>query len=326
MSRRVQSAPAFFGVFLCAGAVVYGCSSTEEPFAPNTGTGQGGSTSATGTGGGYPYATGGYRPATNTYVVPGGGASSTGTKTGTVAGTSVGGATGVSTVVGTGGVGTTTTTGVTATGGVVATTTTAANPNTGKTVTFKAGKATGAMSGYAYVALGSLDKVTSPTCGAAEITNAIPCASGTTWAADTTLCVTGSIPALPASPVDADYKANWGLSIGINATDPATGGLNQAHSSIAFTFTGAPAGATLQAQVQVGASTYCYDGLVPASAAVTSGIAIPLTSFRTACYGTTGAALTAASVPNIDKIALQVTSAKTAITVTSLCISGITFQ
>jgi hypothetical protein len=61
---------------------------------------------------------------------------------------------------------------------------------------------------------------------------------------------------------------------------------------------------------------------------MTPGTAIPFTSFTTKCYDTPpdGVALTLADVPNIDSIAVQVSSGPTAITVTDLCITGITFS
>jgi hypothetical protein len=61
---------------------------------------------------------------------------------------------------------------------------------------------------------------------------------------------------------------------------------------------------------------------------MTSGTAIAFTSFNTKCYDTPpdGVALTAADVPNIDEIYVDVPSITTAITVTNLCITGIAFQ
>jgi hypothetical protein len=265
------------------------------------------------------YATGGYKPASS-YTYPQQGGSPATTVPATGVGGTTGAATTTSAVVAKGGTTSTTTAGTKATGGTVTATTTAAatNPNTGKTVTFKAGKAEGAMSGYAYVALGADDEVTSPDCDGTPITASDPCASGTKWEADDSLCITGSIPALPKEPVDADYKSNWGVSIGINATNPDTGTLNQAHTSITYTFTGKPT-TGLRAQVNVGSIEYCYDK-------VSSGTAIPFTSFNTKCWDDSGTALTAANVTKIDKVALQVNSGSTAVTVTSLCITGITFK
>ena len=67
------------------------------------------------------------------------------------------------------------------------------------------------------------------------------------------------------------------------------------------------------------ATSYCY--------ALTPGTAIPLTSFSTTCYtsASPGTAITATDIPNIDKVSVQVSSTTSLITVTNLCITGITF-
>jgi hypothetical protein len=59
---------------------------------------------------------------------------------------------------------------------------------------------------------------------------------------------------------------------------------------------------------------------------VTSGSAVSLTSFSTECWAPgTGTTLTAADVPNIDKIALQIPSSFTAIAVQNFCMTSIEF-
>jgi hypothetical protein len=60
---------------------------------------------------------------------------------------------------------------------------------------------------------------------------------------------------------------------------------------------------------------------------MTSGLAIPFTSFNTKCENSPpdGKALTAADVPDIDKISVQVPSNYYAISVTNLCLTGIKF-
>jgi hypothetical protein len=186
-------------------------------------------------------------------------------------------------------------------------------------VTFASGKAVGAMVGYGWVALGSSDFITDPTCGGATITNANPCATSTTWNSTTALCMTGSLPALGDPP---DYTNNWGLAVGVNATNPPGGGLGQTYTSVAITVTGSPTSGLLaiaHRKSDPEGTTYC--------AALASGAAITLTSFNTKCYDSPpdGTYLTAADVPNIDQIKVQVSSTNSAITVTNLCISGITF-
>lgn len=192
---------------------------------------------------------------------------------------------------------------------------------TGTTVTIANGKGVGAMVGYGWVSLGSADTLTDPKCGTAAITSAAACTTTTTWSTTNSLCISGSIPALPASPTSSDYSTNWGVSIGLNATDPAGGTLAQAFSSVAITVTGTPTSG-LRAQVHVkgdpDGTSYCYN--------YASG-AMPLAKFAQDCYNTTPTLLIAASaIGNIDKVMIQVSSAATAITVTNLCITGITFS
>jgi hypothetical protein len=193
---------------------------------------------------------------------------------------------------------------------------------TGTTVTFASGKAQGAMTGYGWVALGSADSITDPTCGGIAFTSTTNCAA-TTWdtANPSALCMSGSVPALSA--VNPDYTDNWGVVIGVTSTaSTPSGGLGQSFSSIAITVTGSPASglrAMVHRKGDPDTTSYC--------AAMTSGTAIAFTSFNTKCYDTPpdGVALTAADVPNIDEIYVDVPSITTAITVTNLCITGITF-
>jgi hypothetical protein len=179
------------------------------------------------------------------------------------------------------------------------------------------------MTGYGFVALGAQDSISSPTCGTALITKAAPCTTSTVWSSTSALCMSGSVPALPAAPTSADYTNNWGVSIGLNSTDPAASGLGQSFVSVAITVTGTPAAglrAVVHRKGDVDDVSYC--------AALTSGTAIPLTSFVTDCYNTVpaGTKITTADIPNIDKISVQVSSTSAAITVSNLCITGITFS
>lgn len=321
MSGRVQLAPTSFGVILGIWAAASGCAPTNDGgFMPLATVGQGGASAAATTTPAstsvYIYGQGGARPATG---VGAGGALAAG-GAGVVPG---GGATAAGTQVAKGGTPGVVTTTPAATGGapVVTTTAAATNPNTGTTVTFAAGKGVGAMTGYGFVSLGALDSISSPTCGAAAITSTAPCLSGTTWSVDTALCVTGSIPALDKDT--PDYDNNWGLLVGLNATDPATKGLGQAFTSVLIATSGTPT-TGLRAKVHRKGDTDSVDYC----AAFTPGTAIPFTSFTRTCYDAAkpGAAITAADIPNIDKIQLQVSSGAAAITVTNLCITGITFS
>jgi hypothetical protein len=62
---------------------------------------------------------------------------------------------------------------------------------------------------------------------------------------------------------------------------------------------------------------------------MTSGKAILLTSFNTKCYDSPvdGVGLTAADVPNIDKIGVQISSDTTNdYVVTNFCLTGVSFD
>ena len=136
------------------------------------------------------------------------------------------------------------------------------------------------------------------------------------------LSISGSIPALPASPTSSDYADNWGIMLGVKATDPAGGGLGQSFTSIAFTLSGSPTSglrAMVHKKGDPDSTTYC--------APVTSGLPVSFTNFVTDCFNTApvGARITAADVANIDQIAVEVVSGSTAITVTNLCITKIAF-
>ena len=129
---------------------------------------------------------------------------------------------------------------------------------TGTTVTFTNGKAVGAMTGPGWVALGASDILTSPTCGAAAsdiltsptcgaaaITSTTPCPA-TTWDSTTSLCITGTVPALPAAPTATDYSNNWGVAVGVNSTDSTpSSGLGQSFTSVTITVTGLPSSGLL---------------------------------------------------------------------------------
>ena len=213
------------------------------------------------------------------------------------------------------------TTAVVSTGGVTPAGGSSSAGPTGNTVTFSTGKAVGAMVGYGWVALGSADSISDPTCNGAAFTSATNCAS-TTWSTANTkgLCMTGSVPALGATP---DYVGNWGVQVGVNSTDPAGSGLGQSFTSIAITVTGSPSSglrAMVHRKTDPVGSGYCYP--------MTSGTAIPFTSFNTKCYDTPadGTALTAADVPNIDQVGVQVSSGTAAISVASLCMTEIDFK
>jgi hypothetical protein len=189
----------------------------------------------------------------------------------------------------------------------------------GNSVTISKGKGSGAMSGYGWVALGSKDSISDPTCGGTPITNASSCES-TTWNTTDSLCVSGSIPALPEKPSDSDYSSNWGLSVGLNASETAGTGIGQSFSTVSISVTGSPSSglrAMVHRKGDPDTTSYCF--------AYAAG-PLQLAQFSQDCYMTTPTKMLATSdIPNIDKVSIQVSSGGAEISVTKLCITGITF-
>jgi len=192
-------------------------------------------------------------------------------------------------------------------------------------ICFSEGKAAGLMTGFGFVALGSLDTMTSPACDTGTpISKTNACTTTTIWNSNNALCITGSVPALPGSPQQSDYDNNWGLQVGANTSEPpgtVLGPSVASYKTITLRVTGTPS-TGLRAEIhRLGdpeGTTYC--------AKMTSGATINLTSFSTECYGgSNDVKLTTADIPNIDKIAVQVSSTNSAISVTDLCLTSIQF-
>jgi hypothetical protein len=277
--------------------------------------GQGG---MVGTGGGIVVGTGG--------MVGTGGSIALGT--GGVIG-ATGGITTVSTggVPGTGGIVTATggiivgvTGGAVGTGGVVATGGATTPPNAGTSMTIANGQAQGAMTGFGWVALGSADTVTDPTCSSppGPITGGSTC-DFTLWSSPTAYCVTGYLPAVVSS---ADYSTNWGIQVGVDST-PAEGDrvLGQSFTSVSAQLTGVPLTGLRLIVHRKGdpvGTTYCAN--------MTSGLLVAFTTFNTACWSpTTGTYLAATDVPILDQVSVQVPSGTSAVTISNLCLAGFTF-
>jgi len=193
----------------------------------------------------------------------------------------------------------------------------------GNTVTFSSGAAVGLMSGYGWIAMGTDgDAATSPTCGTTapytSITATAPCTTQTQWDSTSALCITGTIAALSATT--PDYSGNWGLEVGVNANSDGTSAIGKSFSTISVAVSGTP---TAGLRVDIGTTTSL--STAPYCALWTAG-PIQLTSFNTACWDNSGTQMTAADVPNITKVMIQVPSSTSAITVSELCMTGITFN
>ncbi len=188
-------------------------------------------------------------------------------------------------------------------------------------VTFNHGQAVGgAMSGYGWVALGPKDSLLSPTCGGFPITSATPCSSTTDWSG-TGLCVTGTIPALPVSPSTTDYNDNWGIMVSANASSVGGGTLGQSYATVTVNVTGTPSTglrALVHRKWDQDAVNYCAN--------MVSGARIAFASFNSQCWDGRGTPLTAADVPNIDWVGVQVPSTLAPINVSNLCLVSLVFE
>jgi hypothetical protein len=180
-------------------------------------------------------------------------------------------------------------------------------------VTFSDGVAAGAMTGPCWIVLGTADTVTSPAC----IRSGDSC-SPAAWPATASLCVTGIVP----SVLDGDYTDNWGIAIGVSATQPPYGPIGTSYSTITMNWTGSPT-TGLRIVVHVSGdpstTTYCLDDAA-------AGKKYRLVDFNTECYGGAGGVdLTAADASKIDQVELQVVPSSTPYDLKDLCLDSIVF-
>lgn len=195
----------------------------------------------------------------------------------------------------------------------------AAIPTT-KTVTIVNGQAQGAMTGWGWVDLGVDDTVTDPVCLDPDgpIEGGASCLN-TYWSSTTAYCVSGYIPAL--DPDYPDYTYNWGIRINVGATPESTGTLGQTFSSVAVSLTGSPQSGlrlNVHRRGDPGSTVYC--------ATLTPGTFIPMSQLNTACWDGSGTALAASDVAKIDRVSVHVPSGASSVTVSNLCLTGITFK
>ncbi len=209
-------------------------------------------------------------------------------------------------------------------------------------VCFAGGQASGLMTGYGWIALGQFDTATAPVCdntangGTASdpITKANPCpetGGKTVWTTpDSGLCLTGKVPKVgtTAGVTGPDYTGYWGLEVGANSGASGDTIDISKYSKVSFSFntsgvTPAPTG-LIRGEIHVKGHTpsdesYC--------AIITPGTATQLTTFNTACWGTTGTNLTASDMKNIDNMGVQISSdSSNDYTVNGFCLTGISFS
>jgi hypothetical protein len=204
------------------------------------------------------------------------------------------------------------------------------------------GQASGLMTGFGWIALGQFDTATKPVCdntangGTASdpITKAKPCpevGGKTVWTnPEKGLCITGSVPKVGTTPgvTGADYTGYWGLEVGANSGASGDTIDISKYTKVQFSFntsgvTPAPTG-LIRGEIHVKGHTpsdesYC--------AVIKPDTPTPLTSFNTACWGTTGTNLTASDMKNIDNMGVQISSdSSTDYAVDGFCLTGISFS
>ena len=129
--------------------------------------------------------------------------------------------------------------------------------------------------------------------------------------------LSGAIPAVTSS---TDYTTHWGIELAIPPTPTTGGNLGQSFSSLTVSMTGSPQSGlrvVTHRKTDSGSTIYC--------ATMVPGVSIPFTNFNTACWDGSGTRLAAADVANLDMLGIQIPSASSAITITNLCLLGITF-
>jgi hypothetical protein len=148
--------------------------------------------------------------------------------------------------------------------------------------------------------------------------------SHATLATDGSLCISGSVMALPAAPTAADYSNDWGAGLGTNLNQM----MGAATAKMAYTFTGTGVTVTTSAlpacisesNVRV---VLDQDGTNEVCATLTSGTEIKWSQFNTTCWTTGGVAL--AGPPSSQAIKVQLVTTMTACAYTDFCIDAISF-
>ena len=148
--------------------------------------------------------------------------------------------------------------------------------------------------------------------------------SHATLATDGSLCISGSVMALPAAPTAADYSNDWGAGLGTNLNQT----MGMATPKMAYTFTGTGVTVTTSALPSCIAASNVrvvldQGGTNEVCATLTSGTEIPWSAFNTTCWTTGGTALT--GPPSSDAIKVQLVTSMTACSYTDFCITSLSF-
>jgi len=210
-------------------------------------------------------------------------------------------------------------------------------------VEFMGGRGVGRMTGYGWVDLGAADMLSSPVCAEDPTNTAVvrqitgtgtqpgPCPStgAIVWSnPDQGLCLSGTLPVITGS----EYTLNWGIMVGVNASEPTGGTLGKAYSTIRFDFNSSaviPINTAIRGEIHIkddpnlqGGNDFFY------CATIQPGKAVSLAAFSTECWaGGIGKILPMDRIADIDKIAIQISSdTVNAYAIGNFCWSGIFFD
>jgi hypothetical protein len=189
--------------------------------------------------------------------------------------------------------------------------------NTGSTVTFYDGQARGAMTGKAWVALGPLETVSSPTCQGVPLSSSVACGSYL-WPNLTMLCAYGTIAPYYAS----ESTRAWGLMVAVYASDPPGLGLGQSFQSITVDFRALPSrGTQLRVHRKGDPPDVMYGSYVFGYG---STVYHGTVAFKDFSKGVDP--LSQEDVPNLDWIGIFVPPTPDREEATTLCLESIEFQ
>jgi hypothetical protein len=130
-------------------------------------------------------------------------------------------------------------------------------------------------------------------------------------ATDMTLCMSGHVMSLPASPSPADYMNDWGLGIGVNLNqmmgmgDGGGGtpmGFALTGTGITVTTSGVPMCTSARVVIDHGGMDYC--------ATLTDGKEIPWSQFNQTCWMPTAAGALAGAPMDATQLKVQFVTSK----------------
>jgi hypothetical protein len=147
--------------------------------------------------------------------------------------------------------------------------------------------------------------------------------TGTSYAelaTDGTLCMRGSVMALPPNPTDADYANDWGCEMVFNLDQSQ--GTDTPRNAYTLTGTGVTVNTTAVPSCTTARVVLDQDGAKPTYCALlTPGVEIPWSKFNTKCWNDSGTALS--GPPSSQAIRIHFVTGTMACPFTDFCVTAI---